>query len=242
MNVLALCAGVGGLELGVRLAVPAARTVCYVEREAYNAAVLVARMEGDELDAAPVWDDLGTFDGRAWRGVVDCVTAGFPCQPVSAAGKRLGRDDDRWLWPLVARTVRDVRPRYVFLENVPGLFHAGFGDVLGSLADLGFAAEWGVFSAAASGAPHYRRRFYLLAYTHGLRKREHQGQQSDQRGRSRYDVLEEVWPTPPPSNVCRVADGVPFRVDRLRALGNAVVPAVAARAWLTLAERLAIHA
>ena len=163
---LALCAGVGGLELGLRVATGAA-TVCYVEREAYSAAVLVARMADGVLDEAPIWSDIGTFDGRPWRGVVDSITAGFPCQPVSTAGKRLGTDDPRWLWPHVARIIHDVGPRWVFLENVPGLIHAGLGNVLGSLAGLGFDAEWGVFSAAGSGAPHLRRRVFILADANG---------------------------------------------------------------------------
>lgn len=93
MNGLALCAGVGGLELGLRLAIgPSYRTVCFVEREAFAAATLVARMEDEALDQAPVWDDLTTFDGRPWCGVVDLVAAGFPCQPLvrrrPAAGDR----------------------------------------------------------------------------------------------------------------------------------------------------------
>lgn len=163
---LALCSGIGGLELGLRLALGRRyTTVCYVEREACAAALLVARMEDKTLDRAPVWDDLRTFKGGPWRGVVDCVTAGFPCQPVSLAGKRRAQADERWLWPQIVRILREVRPRYVFLENVPGLLVQGFGDVLGDLASLGFDAEWGVFSAAEAGAPHRRERVFVLAYT-----------------------------------------------------------------------------
>ena len=103
MNGLALCGGIGGLELGLDLAMPDYRTVCYVEREAAAAAILVAAMEHDTLAQAPVWDDLLTFRGRQWRGVVDCVSAGFPCQPWSASGKRQGTADERWIWPAIAR-------------------------------------------------------------------------------------------------------------------------------------------
>ena len=98
-NVLSVCSGTGGLDLGLRLAVPCARTVCYLEREAYAAAVLAARMEEEALDAAPIWTDLRTFDGKPWRGVVDCVLGGYPCQPFSFAGKRAGENDERHLWP-----------------------------------------------------------------------------------------------------------------------------------------------
>jgi DNA (cytosine-5)-methyltransferase 1 len=167
---LSLCAGYGGLDLGVDLATGGgARVVCYVEREAYAAAVLAARMEAGDLDPAPVWSDLRTFDGRQWRGAVDLITAGFPCQPFSAAGKRLGLEDERWLWPDIARIVRVVRPRIVFLENVPGLAAAGLGAVLGDLAALGFDAEWSVLRAADVGAPHLRRRLFVLAHAHDER-------------------------------------------------------------------------
>lgn len=163
MRVLSLCSGAGGLDLGLRLAVPTARTVCYVEREAYAAAVLAARMEDGALDRAPVVLDLKEFDGRAWRGEVDCVAAGFPCQPVSLAGKQLAERDPRWLWGDVAAIIRDARPPIVFLENVPGLVRNGLDRVVAGLAELGFDAEWSLFSAAGSGAPHLRKRWFLLA-------------------------------------------------------------------------------
>ena len=129
MNGLALCAGVGGLELGLSLAIPGYRTVGYVERDTYAAATLVARMADSALDTALVWDDITTFDGRPWRGVVDIVSAGFPCQPWSAAGQRRGTKDKRWLWPDIARIVREVGPMLVYLENVPGLLAGGLGHV-----------------------------------------------------------------------------------------------------------------
>lgn len=172
-RVLALCAGAGGLELAVRLAWPESRLVGAVEREAFAAAVLVARMEDSSLEAAPIWDDLATFDGRPWRGAVDLVTAGFPCQPVSSAGQRLGDADVRWLWPDVARVVREVEPSLVFVENVPDLVTWGggrlFRRVLGDLADLGFDAQWSLLSARALGATQLRKRVYLLAYRNDRR-------------------------------------------------------------------------
>lgn len=166
LNGLAICAGVGGLELGVELAVPGYRAVCHVEREAFSAACLVAAMEQDAVVEAPIWDDVGTFDGAAWRGLVDIITAGFPCQPWSHAGKRQGTDDERWIWPDIARTIRDVQPRYVFLENVPGLISGGGLElVFGDLAEAGYDAEWDVVSAAEVGAPHKRERVFILAHT-----------------------------------------------------------------------------
>ena len=165
LRVLSLCSGVGALDLGVRIAVPHARTVLYVEREAHAAAVLAARMEEGSLDPAPIWSDLATLDGSRWRGAVDLIVGGFPCQPASVAGERRGRADERWLWPAFARVVRDVGPGLVFVENVPGLLADGLlGDVLGDLASFGFDAEWGVYSAAEVGASHLRERLFVLAY------------------------------------------------------------------------------
>lgn len=167
LRALHLCSGYGGFELALRLAGVPARTVAHVERDAFAAATLVARMEEAHLDRAPVWSDLTTFDGAAWRGRVDLVTAGFPCQPFSAAGQQRGTDDDRWLWPAIGRLIGDVGPRLVLLENVPGLVRAGLPLVLADLADLGFDAEWGLHSAAEAGAPHKRERIWILAHDAG---------------------------------------------------------------------------
>jgi DNA (cytosine-5)-methyltransferase 1 len=167
MNGLALFAGVGGLELGLKIALGDGYfTRCYVEREAFAAAVLVARMEDAALDRAPLWDDIETFDGRAWRGRVDIVSAGFPCQPASVAGHRRGVTDDRWLWPALARVIEDVEPSLVFLENVRGLLTvnggAAFGEILETLDSLGFDAIWDLFSAANVGGSHRRERLFVL--------------------------------------------------------------------------------
>jgi len=113
---LSVCSGIGGLELAIKIVLgDGYRTVAYVERDAYAAATLVERMEEQALDIAPIWSDLLTFDCRRWRGLVDLVVGGFPCQPWSYAGKRKGIDDSRWLWPAIARIVRELRPRLVFL-------------------------------------------------------------------------------------------------------------------------------
>ena len=163
-NVLSLFSGYGGLDLGIGLAVPGARTVCFVEREAYAAAVLAARMAEGALASAPVWGDVCTFDGRPWRSVVDCVTGGFPCQDISLAGKGAGIEGERsGLWKEYARIVGEVRPRFVFVENVAALASRGLDVVLADLAALGFDAEWGVFRASDMGAPHRRERLFILA-------------------------------------------------------------------------------
>lgn len=164
MNVLSLCSGGGGLELGIGLAVPGATTIAYVERDACAVEVLAARMEDGSLAPAPIWFDLRIFRPRLLAGRVDLVAAGFPCQPHSLAGKRGGVDDDRWLWDSVWRIVREVRAPVLFVENVPGLLTSGgFDRVLADLAAGGWAAEWDCIPAASVGAPHIRDRVFLLA-------------------------------------------------------------------------------
>ncbi len=139
----------------------------HVERETYAAATLVARMEDAALDQAVVWDDVGTFDGRPWRGAVDIVTAGYPCQPFSVAGKRRGADDPRHLWPHVARIIGEVEPPFVFLENVAHHLRLGFPEVASGLVGMGYRLAAGLFTAAEVGAPHKRERLFILAIREG---------------------------------------------------------------------------
>lgn len=164
MNGLALCSGVGGIELGLRIATRGRfRVVCHVEREAFAAATLVARMADEALDRAPVWDDLTAFDGFAWRGLVDCVTAGIPCQPYSLAGRREGHADERALWPELVRIVEECEPAFVFIENVPA-FLKHFGPVWECLSGVGFQFAPPLFQTATyGGAPHLRKRVFILA-------------------------------------------------------------------------------
>ena len=163
-NGIALAAGAGGLELGVSLALPGYRTVCFVERDAYAAASLVARMADQALDDAPVWSDLAAFDGRPWHGKVDMLTAGYPCQPFSQAGKRLGEKDPRHLWPQVRRVLAECGAPLLFAENVLGHLTLGLDSVYRDLRAMGFEVEAGIFSAAEVGAGHIRKRLFILAY------------------------------------------------------------------------------
>lgn len=231
-NILSICSGIGGLDLAMRRVLPNARTVCYVEREAFAASVLVARMEDSSLDRAPLWDDLFTFDGKPWRGLVDCVIAGFPCQPFSRAGRRAGAEHHAWLWPEIRRVLSEIKPTYGFFENVPPLLRNGMEKVLGDLHDLGFDAQWEIVSAEEIGAPHGRGRVFILADS--LCERNGYPNQELCAGRQ-ATVCRSRWPTEP--NLDRVANGVPDQVDRLRALGNAVVPQQAAHAFYYLLER-----
>lgn len=163
LRTASLCAGIGGLDLGVELAVPGSQLVVAVERQAFAASVLRSRLAGQALGAPPIWDDLETFDGRRWRGKVDIVVAGYPCQPESVAGLRRGQADERWLWRTVWRVVRDMGPRYLFVENVAGHLSGTFEKVVGDLAASGWSAEWDCFPASSVGAPHQRDRLFCLA-------------------------------------------------------------------------------
>lgn len=166
MNELALFAGAGGGILGGKLL--GWRTVCAVEWEAYPASVLCARQNDGFLPPFPIWDDVRTFVGHDWRGVVDVVSGGFPCQDISAAGKGAGIDGERsGMWGEMARIICEVRPRFVFVENSPMLTSRGLGRVLGDLASMGFDAKWGVLGAADVGAPHQRDRIWIVAKWRG---------------------------------------------------------------------------
>lgn len=161
-NVLSLCSGVAGLELGLKRVIPSTRVVCWVEWDLHRIAVLQARMEEGRLDSAPVWTNLYTFDGKPWSGVVDCVVAGYPCQPFSVAGKQTGDDHPEHLWPQVLRAVTEVAPEWVLLENVPNHLQIGFDAVRDDLHELGYRVEAGLYSAFEAGGSHKRLRLYAL--------------------------------------------------------------------------------
>ena len=187
MNELALFAGAGGGILGGKLL--GWTTVCAVEWEAYPASVLIARQNEGVLPPFPIWDDVRTFDGRPWRGRVDVVSGGFPCQDISAAGKGAGIDGERsGMWAHMARIVREVGPRFVFVENSPMLTSRGLGRVLGDLAAMGYDARWGVLGANDAGAPHKRDRIWILA--DATNDRSGWGEQQPQSGEGSRDVAD----------------------------------------------------
>ena len=327
---LSLCSGVGGLDRALKIVWPASRTVAYVELDPFCQEILLRRADDGWVDRAPIWPDLRTFDGRLWRGLVDGVASGFPCQPFSHAGKRQGDADARNLWPNVRRIIAESEPAVVILENVPGALPYFYHVVLPELSGMGYAAEARLVTAAEVGASHRRQRIFVLAMadTSGERGRgspsasadvgdsEPAGLQGrvilDDPGLGELSGQPPAWPPGPterdqwaailarwpdlapamedparsgergslgqgrrerrvsqasddladatdggsrgagggegarrpaegdaPEPALRgVADGFPSRVDRLRALGNAVVPAQAARAILMLLDEL----
>jgi len=231
LNELALFAGAGGGILGGHLL--GWRTVCAVERDPYAVGVLLARQNDGCLPPFPIWDDVSTFDGRPWRGRVDVVSGGFPCQDISAAGRGAGITGARsGLWGEMARIIREVRPRFVLVENSPMLTLRGLDVVLGDLAAMGFDAEWGVLGADDVGAPHERQRIWIMgsnaASAQCQRVRGPDGIHAEH-----PDACNARWWEAEP-NMDRMAHGVAARVDRLKCIGNGQVPSVAALAWRIL--------
>ncbi len=226
MKVGSLFSGIGGLDLGLERAGMQVRW--QIENDSYCQRVLAKHWPD-----VPRYGDIKEVD-PAILEPVELICGGFPCQPVSLAGKRLAQNDERWLWPEFARIIRVLRPRFVLLENVPGLLSAGMGDVLGDLAALGYDAEWSVLSACAMGAPHTRERVFVLAYPScadesrqvPLRPLTSQWWAESGRGCG-YARGQEWWISEP--QVDRMADGIPRSLvfDPLGALGNALVPQVA---------------
>lgn len=321
LRTLSVCAGVGGLDLGVRIARPDARCVAFVEREASAAASLVASMEAGRLHPAAVWSELRTFDAGAWRGAVDCVLSGDPCQGNSVAGKRLGAADDRWLLDRAIEVFDESGASTFFRENVVGNLDGQLAVAIPALERLGCRVAVGIFSAAEAGASHRRERFFILAHRSHVRHERggrawRRGDGSADCGRALDNALlgrhghqdKAIWTgrngavdasasalehadcagsslrsggreverrplreqgssTFPPSRsglpafapdpsdprwptiiaaapslepaVCRMADGMAGRIERLRHCGNGVVPLAAALAWVRLHGLLA---
>ena len=188
LHELALFAGAGGGILGGHLL--GWRTVCAVERDPYAVGVLLARQNDGCLPPFPIWDDVSTFDGRPWRGRVDVVSGGFPCQDISAAGRGAGITGARsGLWGEMARIIREVRPRFVLVENSPMLTLRGLDVVLGDLAAMGFDAEWGVLGADDAGAPHIRKRIWIVGQLADADLHVRRDVSGDERPRTEVDEL-----------------------------------------------------
>ena len=246
MNELALFAGAGGGILGGHLL--GWRTVCAVEWDAYAASILVARQNDKTLEPFPIWDDVQTFDGRPWRGIVDVVSGGFPCQDISSAGKGAGIEGERsGLWKQMLRISEEVRPKYIFIENSPLLRTRGLVTVLQDLAKIRYDAEWTVMGASDIGANHKRKRMWILArdvaYSEQVRscgtpyKSVLESKGADKLCTEQpRDYRSNWWKTEP--SVGRVVDGLAARVDRLKAIGNGQVPRVAATAFAMMAGEI----
>ena len=174
-TVISFCAGYGGIERGLELASIEHRVLAYVEIEAFAIANLVAKMEQGELVPAPIYTDIKTFPSDLFRDSVDIITGGYPCQPFSVAGKAQAFDDPRHLFPYILDHVRTIRPAQCFFENVEGHINRGLESVLQDLEGAGYDSTWGIFSAEEVGAPHQRKRIFILANANGYALRKQSG-------------------------------------------------------------------
>lgn len=246
LNTFHLFAGAGGGILADLLLGHNPIGACEIEQ--YPRDVLLARQRDGILPNFPIWDDVCTLDGKPWRGTVDVLAGGFPCQDISAAGTGEGISGERsGLWKEYARLIGEIQPLFVFAENSSVLRTRGLGVVLKDLASLGYNARWGVIGAGNIGAPHKRDRMWVLAYTNNESRLQTYSQTSTLRSQrdSRDDASRAYWNETPSLNWSlpeAVSDGTPdgvaYRLDRLRAIGNGQVPQVAALAFNVLSRGL----
>ena len=240
MNELHLFAGAGGGILGGILL--GHTTVCAVEIEPYCRKVLLQRQRDGILPKFPIWDDVCTFDGKPWRGKVDVVCGGFPCQDISSAGGGDGLNGNKsGLWAEMARIIGEIQPKHIFVENSPMLTVRGIGRVLGDISSMGYDARWGVIGADFSGYDHRRERLWIVANanSNGLEgrnyietKRQWQAKVRSMAGLCETKIRNDI----PSPDAFGVANGIPSRVDRLKAIGNGQVPLVAATAFRILSD------
>jgi DNA (cytosine-5)-methyltransferase 1 len=243
MNELALFAGIGGGILGTQLL--GHRCICAVENDPHAQSVLLARQNNGMLPTFPIWDDVTTFDGKPWRGIVDIVSGGFPCQDISSSGQGAGiTGEQSGLWKHMFRIIGDIQPKFAFIENSPLLRTRGLGTILKDLASIGYDAEWCVVGAWEIGAPHKRNRMWILAYPKqvGLHPAENISL-LESKGESKLCAIQsrnyrDSWGKDK-SGVVRMAYGDPDRVDRLARAGNAQVPGVVRLAFEILMQRIA---
>jgi len=258
MNGLDLFSGIGGLSLALSEYV---RTVAYCEINKYCQAVLLSRMHCKELDKAPIWDDIRTLT-KSNLPEIDIIFGGFPCQDISCAGLGKGLESERsGLFYEIKRLCSEIKPRFVFLENVPAITSRGGTEVVREIASLGYDCRWCIISAASIGALHKRERWFLLAHSNGKssnrlssRKEEkvtlsrihgEDGNFNIKSGKQTNKKAESFKTEQPPcgrssrlywplksrthwqetvSSMDKCSDGILFHMDRLRALGNSVVP------------------
>lgn len=272
MNGLDLFSGIGGVSIALK---PWVRTVAYCERDRYAQGVLLSRMLSNEIDRAPIWDDVTLLRGPMLPKI-DIIFGGFPCQDISVAGHGKGLEGERsGLFFEIVRLAKETRTPFIFLENVPAIRTRGLREVVRALTEVGYDCRWTCLSAASVGANHKRERWFLLANANGLRggnqrkvKVQDHGKVDQRQAKSQYNGIkqsladsksirletqshglsgkqmsitkpgpsgswEESWWAVEP-NVGRVVNGLPNRVDRIKCLGNAVVPIQARTAFMKL--------
>ncbi len=238
MNGLSLFSGIGGLDVALSEWV---RPIAYCEIDTYCQGILLSRMSDNNIPCAPIWDDIKTLGGCEFFGITDIVYGGFPCQDISVAGNGKGLAGERsGLFYEILRLCGEIKPRFIFLENVPAITTRGGSEVVRELAKMGYDSRWCVISAASVGAIHKRERFFLLAYnnserTQGITEKSvprepELSRSEDERGFEEFTRRSNLH-TP---KLCGGGNGIPFRMDRTHALGNSVCPIQAKEAFKIL--------
>lgn len=243
MNELALFAGGGGSVLAGKLL--GWRTRCAVEIDAGARSIMLDRQRDGVIEPFAIWDDIKTFDGKPWAGIIDVITAGFPCQDISQCGKGAGIEGERsGLWFETARVIGEVRPKFALIENSPMLTVRGLERVLADLAAMGMHAQWGVFRASSIGACHHRARFYMVAYTNGAKlesldiPKPISIDTKKSRRRQFARAIDASLPAYDYTKMSRNPDVLARGMDGLKTTGNGWVPPMAARAFVSLCSRI----
>lgn len=237
LNGLDLFSGIGGLTIALE---PWVRPVAYCEKDPYAQAILLCRMSEGRIAYAPIWDMVETLSLHDLPSI-DIIYGGFPCQDISIAGAQAGLEGSRSkLFFELVRLARELRPEFLFLENVPAITVHDIGHVLSEITALGYDCRWTIVSAGEMGACHLRERWWLCAHANGSGLQESRGIQDEDREYSRTArhsfiglVPYGIWETPA-RDVCGMDDGLPLKTHRIRALGNAVVPHSAREAFMRL--------
>lgn len=232
MNGLDLFSGIGGISIALKDWV---RPIAYCEIDPYCQQVLLTNISNGSLYNSPIWDDIQSlsYDGRNWPEI-DIIYGGFPCQDISVAGHGKGLEGERsGLFKEIVRLAKEINPSFIFLENVPAISTRGGLRVVREITEMGYDCRWCIISASSIGALHKRERWFLLGHAHSKssRKTDTIPKPEQVEGRTRRGSSGQYWPfesrehwQKTVSGVCRASDGVSHDVDRLRALGNAVVP------------------
>lgn len=254
INGLDLFTGIGGLTLALSDWV---KPVAYCEIDRYAQGVIRSRIAEGYLPFAMILDDVRKIDGNDFKGKVDIIYGGFPCQDISVAGNGKGLAGQRsGLFFEIMRLAKEIEPSFIFLENVPAIRLRGLSEVGHQLANLGYDCRWLSLSAQEIGAPHKRERWFMLGYANHKREGEksevsrgqttepHRGfvADTDSNGGGRISRPEQTgrqkidhgswWASEPA--VGRMANGIPHRLDRIKCLGNGVVPIQAKEAFKRL--------
>ena len=249
LNGLDLFSGIGGISIALKQWV---RPIAYCEIDPYCQGVLLSRMSDGRIPYAPIWDNVTTLQGLPFRGHIDIIYGGFPCQDISIAGNGKGLAGERsGLFFEIMRLAKEIKPKFIFLENVPAITSRGGWECLHTISALGYDCRWCVISAASVGALHLRERWFLLAFSSSkssnlqmadpMRQRLENGKEKRQSEITKVSTLGSDWNKErirlwqeTVSSMDRTSNGIPNQVDRIKSLGNSVVPCQAKEAFKIL--------